>query len=151
MASARPSISHPSHTSSSNTASLRPSLHSAPTSALQSRINAKWLELQNLQALRDLSAQLTTQLETLQAKLGSLRDGAGSVALVMANWETVLSVIRMAATRVPVPDLKGEDGRGDGARGDGDGEKGETEAEKKQELPVPLVRIPVKPSRRDGG
>ena len=136
---------------SNTSSSLRNNSLSQPgQSALQARINSKRLELQNLQQLRDLSQTLTTHLETLEGKLGSLRDGAQSVALVMANWGSVLGVIRMAGMRVPVPKAEGhEEGETDG------GENGEPEdvkgKEKQQELPVPLVRIPVQPKGEGGG
>ena len=67
-------------------------------SALQTRINSKRAELENLSQLRDLSANLANQLSTLEQKLGTLKDGAHSVALVLANWENVLRAINMAAS-----------------------------------------------------
>jgi DASH complex subunit DAD2 len=68
-------------------------------SALQTRINAKRAELENLLQLRDLSANLANQLSTLEQKLGTLKDGAHSVALVLANWENVLRAINLAASK----------------------------------------------------
>lgn len=96
-----PSISSTSHTHTSGGAShtsstLRQASHSQ--SLLQSRIAAKRAEFENLRALRDLSANLATQLSTLEEKLGTLKDGAQSVALVLANWENVLRAINMAAS-----------------------------------------------------
>ena len=119
----------------SNTTSIRSSLNQPPaaSSALQARINQKRAELENLRQLRDLSGNLTQQLEVLEQKLGTLKDGAQSVALVLANWENVLGVIRMAGMRVPMP-------KDDGI-GKQEGEAGEQA--QKQELPVPLVRIPI--------
>jgi len=49
--------------------------------------------------LRDLSANLANQLSTLEQKLGTLKDGAHSVALVLANWENVLRAINLAASK----------------------------------------------------
>lgn len=43
--------------------------------ALQARINEKKLELENLRQLRELSAALATQMQTLQEKLATLTDG----------------------------------------------------------------------------
>ena len=76
------------------------------------------------------------------------------MALVLANWENVLSVIRMVGSRVPVP--KNEERPENGAEGEGDkdGADGvETEKEQTQtpQLPVPLVRIPVQPKTEGGG
>ena len=90
-----------------STGSLRQPLHSQShsqsQSILQARIAAKRAELENLRQLRDLSANLAAQLAALEAKLGTLRDGAQSVALVLANWENVLRAIGMAASMCPLP------------------------------------------------
>ncbi|EXJ78427.1 hypothetical protein A1O1_08827 [Capronia coronata CBS 617.96] len=95
-----PSTSSTSHSNASgsagNTSMLRQTSQSQ--SILQTRIAAKRAELENLRALRDLSANLATQLSTLEEKLGTLKDGAQSVALVLANWENVLRAINMAAS-----------------------------------------------------
>lgn len=68
---------------------------------LQARIAAKRAELDNLRQLRDLSGNLASQLAGLEAKLSTLRDGAQSVALVLANWQNVLRAINMAASTFP--------------------------------------------------
>ncbi|KAJ9605370.1 DASH complex subunit dad2 [Cladophialophora chaetospira] len=134
--------------SNANTSSLRAHSDQAPNSALQARINQKRQELESLTQLRDLSSNLTQQLEALEAKLSTLRDGAQSVALVLANWENVLGVIRMVGMSVPVP--KTEEGTPDGEDGEnGEGEKKETA--QGQDLPVPLVRIPVQSKAGDEG
>lgn len=86
----RPSSYHPSL---SNTSSLHSSTQS---SALQTRINAKRAELDNLKQLRDLSATLAAQMSALEQKLSTLRDGTEAVAHVLANWDNVLGVIGMA-------------------------------------------------------
>ena len=102
-----PFSSNTSHSASSNmnsTASLRQPSQSQSQAILQARIASKRAELENLRQLRDLSANLAAQLAALEAKLGTLRDGAQSVALVLANWENVLRAIGMAASmRSPVP------------------------------------------------
>ena len=154
----------PSQPSTSNTSSLRPShshsLSNQPASAaLQARINQKRAELENLTQLRDLSSNLTQQLETLEAKLGTLRDGAQSIALVLANWENVLGVIRMVGVRAPalIPTDSHREGDVD-AGGERDTEEGGQDREMRdvakargRELPVPLVRIPVESKTGDGG
>lgn len=95
-----PSHGNPGNTTSSSSGLRQPShSHSHSQSLLQTRIAAKRAELENLRALRDLSANLATQLSTLEEKLGTLRDGSQSVALVLANWENVLRAINMAASR----------------------------------------------------
>jgi DASH complex subunit DAD2 len=100
-----PSGSGYSNTSTSNTNTntsflRQPSQTQTQTqSALQTRINAKRAELENLLQLRDLSANLANQLSTLEQKLGTLKDGAHSVALVLANWENVLRAINLAASK----------------------------------------------------
>jgi hypothetical protein len=137
-----------------------------PSSALHARIAQKREELHNLSQLRDLSAELTAQLETLQARLGQLKDGAQSVGLVLANWENVLGVIRMVGTKAPVPmqmpvpvsspedDIdRGEEENGNGAT---DREQNRHDQQQQQqppqlELPVPLVRIPVQSKPGVGG
>ena len=42
---------------------------------LQARVNEKKIELENLRQLRDLSAGLALQMETLEEKLATLTDG----------------------------------------------------------------------------
>ncbi|KIW63181.1 hypothetical protein PV04_10047 [Phialophora macrospora] len=130
-----------------------------PSSALHARIAQKRQELDNLTQLRDLSAELTSQLETLQAKLAQLKDGAQSVGLVLANWENVLGVIRMVGTRLPVPGPRAEDDNdrakeenGDGGNGWGQDHHDDRQQQQPQlELPVPLVRIPVQSKTGVGG
>ncbi|KAK7887336.1 DASH complex subunit dad2 [Exophiala xenobiotica] len=115
-------------------------------SALQTRINAKRAELENLLQLRDLSANLANQLSTLEQKLGTLKDGAHSVALVLANWENVLRAINLAAMKVPIPkdqtenENEDDDENGKQTENGDENTNGNTRA---QELPVPLVRIPL--------
>ncbi|KIW14691.1 hypothetical protein PV08_07475 [Exophiala spinifera] len=127
----------------SNTSLLRQS--NQTQSALQTRINAKRAELENLRQLRDLSGNLADQLSALEGKLSTLKDGAQSVALVLANWENVLRAINMAAMKVPVP-KDDNDAEEKDLDGNGDSEKKKKAG---QELPVPLVRIPVQ--RKENG
>ncbi|OAP55703.1 hypothetical protein AYL99_09855 [Fonsecaea erecta] len=147
----------------------RPGMHPSSSSSsasshqhqlLQARIASKRAELENLRQLRDLSAHLTAQLEQLETKLGSLRDGAQAVALVLANWDNVLQVIGMAAMKVPSPPAPDgpEEGNGDGRGGEDNNEMAkdlnparDRGQQQHQQLPVPLVRIPVHPKAEDGG
>ncbi|KIW59401.1 hypothetical protein PV05_03853 [Exophiala xenobiotica] len=130
---------HTTSNTNTNTSFLRQP--NQTQSALQTRINSKRAELENLLQLRDLSANLANQLSTLEQKLGTLKDGAHSVALVLANWENVLRAINMAAMKVPIPKDQ-NDNNGEQTEIDDEKEK-EKEKETAQELPVPLVRIPV--------
>ncbi|BCR97637.1 DASH complex subunit DAD2 [Aspergillus luchuensis] len=69
------------------------------SSVLASRIAAKRAELDNLRQLRDMSAALASQMQALQDKLGTLKDGTEAVACVLANWDNVLRAISMASTK----------------------------------------------------
>lgn len=53
-----------------------------PSSYLQSRIASKRTELDNLRQLRDLSADLASQMAALQDKLGVLSDGTGGASFL---------------------------------------------------------------------
>ncbi|KAI4164491.1 MAG: hypothetical protein LQ342_001804 [Letrouitia transgressa] len=76
---------------------------------LIARINEKKAELENLKELRDLSAGLASQMQTLEDKLSTLSDGAEgqwklapahqAVATVLSNWHTVLQAINMASSK----------------------------------------------------
>ncbi|KIX04117.1 uncharacterized protein Z518_07670 [Rhinocladiella mackenziei CBS 650.93] len=148
MSSAPRPTSLYSSSNTSNTSALRPSsqLQSHSQSALQTRINAKRTELENLRQLRDLSANLAGQLAALEQKLSTLRNGTQSVALVLANWENVLGAISMAATKIPKP----PDEHDADAQGNAETER-KMNTDTVQELPVPLVRIPVQSKTEDGG
>ncbi|EYE92573.1 DASH complex subunit DAD2 [Aspergillus ruber CBS 135680] len=120
----------------SSGASLRqPSNHHAisqqQSSALAIRIASKKAELENLRHLRDLSAILATQMQTLESKIGTLNDGTEAVACVLANWDNVLRAISMASSKAV--DLK------DSAVSSED--VGDNQAE--TPLPATLVRIPA--------
>ena len=83
----------PSHLRSSSSLSNPTS----QSSALQSRINEKKLELESLKQLRDLSAGLAGQMQQLEEKLSTLSNGTEAVAAVMQNWHAVLRAIHMAS------------------------------------------------------
>lgn len=129
----RPSLLQQSATSSSST-------HST---TLNARIVQKRAELENLRALRDLSAQLASQFAVLESKLGMLSEGTEGVAEVLRNWRGVLGVLGVVG---------GELGRvraGPDGEGDGDGEAERQEA-REGDLPGTLVRIPVGEGGEDG-
>ncbi|EED20319.1 DASH complex subunit DAD2, putative [Talaromyces stipitatus ATCC 10500] len=67
--------------------------------ALTMRIEAKKAELENLSQLRDLSSALASQMQALEAKLATLKDGTESIACVLANWQSVLQAINMATKK----------------------------------------------------
>lgn len=90
-----------SHRPSSLFASQSSSTSSSANLALQTRINQKRLELENLKQLRDLSAQLATQMSTLEEKLATLRDGTEAVSEVLKNWSNVLGVLSMVGKELP--------------------------------------------------
>lgn len=48
---------------------------SQPSSALTARIAAKKAELENLRQLRDLSGTLAMQMQALESKIATLKDG----------------------------------------------------------------------------
>lgn len=68
-------------------------------SVLQARIAEKKAELENLKQLKELSGELAGQMQMLEEKLGTLRDGTEAVGLVLGNWEGVLRAIGLAAGR----------------------------------------------------
>lgn len=72
-----------------------PSMGGLQTSSGQSpilvaRINEKRAELENLKQLRDLSAELAAQMQTLEEKLSMLSDGAEG-SLSHSNHDQILS------------------------------------------------------------
>jgi DASH complex subunit DAD2 len=93
----RPTTIFPASTASARQAGTI-SAASQPTSALAARIAAKRSELENLKQLRDLSGALAGQMEILEEKLATLRDGTEAVACVLANWDNVLRAISMASS-----------------------------------------------------
>ncbi|KAK4549951.1 hypothetical protein LTR36_005252 [Oleoguttula mirabilis] len=114
----------PSHIRPSSGFAHNPSA-STQSSILQSRINEKKVELENLRQLRDLSAGLAGQMQQLEEKLSTLSTGTEAVAAVLGNWNNVLRAIHMASTKLPKPK---------------EAEEGEEAA---HPLPQTLVRIPI--------
>ncbi|SLM34090.1 dash complex subunit dad2 [Lasallia pustulata] len=104
---------------------------------LVARINEKRAELENLKQLRDLSAGLAEQMQTLEEKLATLADGTEAVATVLSNWHNVLRAINMASLHIPKP--KASNGT---AMEEGDMQQPEPDVP----LPQTLVRIPTQPS-----
>ncbi|KAI9796875.1 MAG: hypothetical protein M1833_005924 [Piccolia ochrophora] len=104
-------------------------------SGLVSRINEKKLELENLRQLRDLSAGLAGQMQTLEEKLATLADGTEAVAAVLSNWHSVLRAIQMASTKIPQSQIYDDEQRPE----DEDAKQGTTNVP----LPQTLVRIPA--------
>lgn len=102
-------------TSSLRHPSIGGSQASTQSPLLVARINEKKTELESLKELRDLSAGLAMQMQTLEEKLSTLSDGTegesmissidnvtnlGSmlaVAAVLSNWHNVLRAINMAS------------------------------------------------------
>ncbi|KAJ5281947.1 DASH complex subunit DAD2 [Penicillium angulare] len=97
-----------------------------PSSALTTRIAAKKAELENLRQLRDLSGTLAMQMQALESKIATLKDGTEAVACVLANWDNVLRAISLASSK---------------AGGLHDPDQAEDSANDSR-LPATLVRIP---------
>jgi len=66
--------------------STQPSHIQPPSTYLQSRIASKRTELDNLRQLRDLSADLASQMAVLQEKLGVLSDGTEGVSFPFLSF-----------------------------------------------------------------
>ncbi|KAI1907201.1 DASH complex subunit dad2 [Ophidiomyces ophidiicola] len=147
--------------SSSTAPSLRQSgalsnVSTQQSSILAARVAAKRSELDDLKQLREVSGALATQMEALNQKLETLRDGAEgassiegllaltiyvayatAVACVMANWENVLRAINMASIKASqIPPVEAE------SASQADIPRAEPSV-----LPAPLVRIPAEPLR----
>ncbi|KAJ9398563.1 hypothetical protein DTO282F9_4518 [Paecilomyces variotii] len=107
------------------------------SSALAARIASKKAELDNLKELRDLSGVLASQMQALEEKLSTLKDGTEAVACVLANWGNVLRAISMASAKIAQPK-------------DTTDEKSHAEMEDSEwagaPLPATLVRIPAEQS-----
>ncbi|KAM5433942.1 DASH complex subunit dad2 [Microsporum canis] len=118
--------------------SVTGSLSSRPgnqSSSLAALVAAKRAELEDIRQLRDASNTLTTQLEALEAKLATLQDGAEAVACIMANFDSVLKVINIAAGGLP--QAKNQE-----TSSTVNSQESAKENEiVKDSLPVPLVRI----------
>ena len=59
---------------------------------LVARINEKRAELENLKHLRDLSAGLATQMQTLEEKLSTLSDGTEGLLDPATDTDFMLTV-----------------------------------------------------------
>lgn len=115
-------------------AGLRPP--SQPSSALSTRIAAKKAELENLRQLRDLSGTLAMQMQALESKIATLKDGTEAVACVLANWDNVLRAISLASKKASgLPDSTGPETE---------------ESPSESRLPATLVRIPADQREKSG-
>lgn len=55
---------------------------SQPSSALSTRIASKKAELENLRQLRDLSGTLAMQMQALESKIATLKDGTEGIMIL---------------------------------------------------------------------
>ncbi|CRL19941.1 DASH complex, subunit Dad2 [Penicillium camemberti] len=109
---------------------------SQQSSALSARIAAKKAELENLRQLRDLSGTLAIQMQALDSKISTLKDGTEAVAYVLSNWDNVIRAITLASSK---------------AGGLCDPESDSKNVEKpRNDLPSTLVRIPAEPRDKTG-
>lgn len=112
---------------------------SGQSPVLLARINEKRAELENLKQLRDLSAGVAEQMQTLEEKLSMLSNGTEAVAAVLSNWHNVLRAINMASMKIPKPKNEGVSDK-------------DSEAASKSDsgvlLPQTLVRIPAEEAAR---
>ncbi|KAI9671803.1 MAG: hypothetical protein M1831_003331 [Alyxoria varia] len=151
-----PTRTLPSHLRASSfgvagNASSGSSSRSGASPVLLARINEKKAELENLKELRDLSAQLAGQMQTLEEKLSTLSNGTEgmdssprqgtvmpTVAAVLSNWHNVLRAINMASMKIQKPK--------------DDTSATQEDAEAEVPLPQTLVRIPAqdRPSGNPG-
>ncbi|KAL4930023.1 DASH complex subunit DAD2 [Aspergillus undulatus] len=104
------------------------------SSALAARIASKKAELEHLIQLRDMSNGLAGQMEVLQAKLATLKDGTEAVACVLANWDNVLRAITMASTELKMLNQVVEQEVS---------EENNDDVSARSPLPATLVRIPA--------
>ncbi|KAL2362829.1 hypothetical protein RJZ56_004259 [Blastomyces dermatitidis] len=140
--------------SSLRQSSIHP-LSSQQSSPLAARIASKRLELENLRQLRDVSGALASQMEALEEKLSTLKDGTEAVACVMANWGNVLSAISMASSESTQTYIDTEYAEANcgylakvAAASERDHDAKETEKDEQNTPPLPstLVRIPAEQS-----
>ncbi|CAG7919972.1 unnamed protein product [Penicillium olsonii] len=114
----------------------QPSSQSQQSSALSARIAAKKAELENLRQLRDLSGTLAIQMQALESKVSTLKDGTEAVAYVLSNWDNVLRAITLASQKAS--------GLHEPTEAESKG------ADTKERLPATLVRIPAEPREKTG-
>ncbi|PYI04839.1 hypothetical protein BO78DRAFT_164923 [Aspergillus sclerotiicarbonarius CBS 121057] len=110
------------------------------SSVLATRIASKRAELDNLRQLCDMSAALASQMQALQDKLGTLKDGTEAVACVLANWDNVLRAISMASTKAASLEFPTEHMSNSSNRKAPDGSP----------MPATLVRVPVAKQEKSG-
>ncbi|KAL4801243.1 DASH complex subunit DAD2 [Aspergillus unguis] len=113
------------------------------SSALVARIASKKAELDNLVQLRDMSKGLAGQMEALQTKLATLKDGTEAVACVLANWDNVLRAITMASSKMAM--LKEDTDHESSATDNKQGVSADSP------LPATLVRIPADQREKPNG
>lgn len=89
--------------------------------------------------LRDLSGAMAMQMQVLETKISTLRDGTEAMACVLANWDNVLRAISMASTKAAVSISKKDQSSSV--------ESGQNLIVE-QRLPVTLVRIPAEEQER---
>ncbi|OQE14328.1 hypothetical protein PENFLA_c039G09418 [Penicillium flavigenum] len=112
---------------------------SQQSSALSARIAAKKAELENLRQLRDLSGTLAIQMQALDNKISTLKDGTEAVAYVLSNWDNVLRAITLSSNKAG--------GLYEPTESDSKNvEKPRNDAR----LPSTLVRIPAEPRDKTG-
>ncbi|KAJ5855731.1 uncharacterized protein N7529_009675 [Penicillium soppii] len=110
---------------------------SQQSSALSARIAAKKAELENLRQLRDLSGTLATQMQALENKVSTLKEGTEAVAYVLSNWDNVLRAITLASKKAsglhaPLAESESKN------------------VGNEPSLPATLVRIPAEPREKTG-
>ena len=66
-------------------------------SVYQQKIAEKRQDLERLQEFKQLTEQLANQLDQIGDKLDTMKDGAASVALILANWQNVIKSISLAS------------------------------------------------------
>lgn len=65
---------------------------SQQSSALSARIAAKKAELENLRQLRDLSGTLAIQMQALDSKISTLKDGTEGLAYLTLDFDSTSPV-----------------------------------------------------------
>ncbi|CAI7582550.1 unnamed protein product [Penicillium glandicola] len=110
---------------------------SQQSSALSARIAAKKAELENLRQLRDLSGTLAIQMQALDNKISTLKDGTEAVAYVLSNWDNVLRAITLASSKA-------------GGLYEPESDSKNVEKPRNPRLPSTLVRIPAEPREKTG-
>lgn len=151
---------------------------SQQSSALSARIATKKAELENLRQLRDLSGTLAIQMQALDSKISTLKDGTEglaylsrdfdstspvanctlcslAVAYVLSNWDNVIRAITLASSKRyffyhwnPITDLYPVIGKAGGLC---EPESDIKNVEKsRNDLPSTLVRIPAEPRDKTG-